>query len=140
MCWKTDNNERFLDFARNDRNTRFFSANLKGFHGCRVDPRDSWNARDEIWRGLGAGRNLQLQAASLGPPIFHAQRCPGTDRLRDFSQYDGAIAHAARRRCAGAGLWTDFGFRSSRTIPTQRANFANAGAWFASGQVRSAQA
>ena len=132
--------KRCLDYARHDSDRRSLSKSRKDPQRRGTDARDSRNARDEIRRGLGAGRSFELQTASVGSSIFHAQRSAGTNRLRDFSQRDGAIASAANRWRASPGLRQRLGLRSARPISAQRANRADAWSWFAPGKVRSAQA
>ena len=41
---------------------------------------------------MGAGRNLELQAASVRASVFHPERSAGRDRLRDLSQHSAADA------------------------------------------------
>ena len=118
----------------------FFPKIDQGFHRRGIDAQYPRHARNEIRRGLGAGRNFQLQTASERPPIFHAQGCARADRVRDFSQHDGAAATTACRWSPSAGLRQRFRFRSARSIPAQRADFAAARTRFAAGEVRSAQA
>ena len=69
-----------------------FPTVSQSLHGQRTDPRDPRHARNKIRRGLGSGRNLELQTASIRPPIFHAEGSAGPNRLRDFSQHTSASA------------------------------------------------
>ena len=77
--------ERIVRFA--SAMSDFFQQTAKIFTVAELTRAHSRHARNEIRRGLGAGRNFQLQAASVRPPIFHAQRSARADRLRDFSQH-----------------------------------------------------
>ena len=119
--------------------TDFFQAS-ESPHGRGADSRNSRHARDEIRRGLGAGRDLELQTASVRPPILHPQGSARCDRVRDFPQHAAALSKSIGRRRAGAGLRQRFRFRSARAISTQRSDPADARTWFVAGEVRSPQA
>src|SRR3712207_9597031 len=58
------------------------SAKLEGPDRRGADARDPWHARDEVRRGVGAGRNLELQAAPVGSPILHARSEEHTSELQ----------------------------------------------------------
>ena len=73
-------------------------------------------------RGLGAGRNLELQTASDRSSVFHTQGSARPDRMRDFARHDAAAATAAGRWSTGAGLRHRHSFRSARTISAQRSD------------------
>ncbi len=67
-----------------------FPTLSENFHRRGADARDSRNAGNKIRRGLGSGRNFELQTASVRPSIFHAQGSARPNRLRDFSQHDSS--------------------------------------------------
>src|SRR5436190_23297250 len=88
---------------------------------------------------MGPGRNLELQAASFGTSVFHAQRFTRPDRMRDFSERTPLAPPTAYGRRASAGLRKRQRLRGTRSVPAQCRSRSAARAWFATSEIRSAQ-
>src|SRR5207253_2818334 len=105
----------------------------------RANAQHPRHSRNEIRRGLGAGRSFKLQTASQRSSILHFERRAGADRLRDFSKHNGSAPETTRRWSANPDLRKRFGLRSARTISAQRSNYSAAWPRRSAGEIRSAQ-
>ena len=100
----------------------FFQQTAKVFSVSELTRSIRGTLETKFAGSLGTRRNLKLQIAPERSSVFHAQRSTGTDLMRDLARHDAAAATTLGRWRTGPSLRHRHGFRSARTIPTQRSD------------------